>query len=66
MPPWVMRSELPRALRQRLQAMLITLHEDATGRRILDACGVARFVALADSHDDPIRRMSAEAAGVQL
>jgi len=66
MPPWVVRSELPRTLRQRLQVMLITLHEDATGRRILAACGVARFVAVDDSHYDPIRRMSAEAASVRL
>ena len=66
-PPVVMRTAVPAATRQELQRLLVTMHEDAEGRRILDAALVERFVIVDDSHYDDIRdhRRAAEAAGFQ-
>lgn len=65
-PPWVVRDTLPRAMLERLQALLLQLHQDEVVRNVLGAHGVSHFVAVDDRHYDPIRSMSAEAAPVRL
>lgn len=66
-PPVVMRTAVPAAIRRELQHLLVTMHEDAQGRRILDAALVERFVIVDDGNYDDIRdhRRAAEAAGFQ-
>lgn len=66
-PPVVMRTAVPRAIRQELQRLLVTMHEDPAGRRILDEALVDRFVVVDDGDYDDIRkhRRAAEGAGFQ-
>lgn len=66
-PPVVVRTAVPRAIRQELQHLLVTMHEDPAGRRILDQALVDRFVVVGDHDYDDIRkhRRAAEAAGFQ-
>lgn len=66
-PPVVMRTTVPRAIRQELQHLLVTMHEDPAGRRILDEALVERFVVVDDGNYDDIRkhRRAAEGAGFQ-
>lgn len=66
MPPWIVRSGLDQGIRSALRELLLTLHEDAEGRAVLDACRVARFAAVDDEHYDPIRHMATQAEGVVL
>ncbi len=64
MPPWVMRAELPTALKQSLRSLFVGMHDDAGGRQILQSWGIARFEAVQDAAYDPIRTMFAEASRV--
>ncbi len=66
MPPWVVRSDLPAALRDDLRQALLTMHEDAAGRQALALGRVGRFAAVDDADYDPIRRMLAETEGLPL
>lgn len=66
MPPWVMRKNLPVALKQLLRAVFLGMGDDAEGRDILRTWGMARFVAVNDATYDPIRVMSADASHVRL
>jgi phosphonate transport system substrate-binding protein len=66
MPPWVMRASLPQAFQQQLRAAFLSMHDDDEGRAILQSWGIARFEAVDDAAYDPIRRMFADAGGVQL
>ena len=65
-PPWVMRSSLPRDLREALQMQFATMHESDAGRAILQRAGVKRFEAVFDRHYDAIRVMAETAAYAQL
>lgn len=62
-PPWVVRSSLPRHLRDALRKEFLGMHESAEGTAILRQAAVLRFEAVTDAHYDPIREMAA--AGVQ-
>lgn len=66
-PPVVMRTAVPASIRQKIQGLLVTMHEDPEGRSILDQALVDRFVVVADRSYDDIRahRRAAEAAGFQ-
>lgn len=66
MPPWVLRQELPLALRHDLREALLTMHLDAEGRAALAEGQVARFAAVDDGDYDPIRQMLAQTEGVAL
>jgi phosphonate transport system substrate-binding protein len=66
MPPWVMRKNLPVALKQSLRAVFLGMGDDAEGRDILSTWGMARFVAINDATYDPIRVMAADASYVRL
>ncbi len=64
-PPVVVSTRLPGALKERLRALFLAMHEDPEGRVILADGLIARFVAVGDADYDPIRAMlrQAEAAG---
>jgi phosphonate transport system substrate-binding protein len=66
-PPVVVRTAVPAAIRQEIQRLLVTMHEDPEGRRILDEALVERFVIVDDGNYDDIREhhRAAEAAGFQ-
>ena len=64
-PPVVVSTRVPGALKARLREVFLTTHEDPEGRAILADGLIARFVPVADADYDPIRAMirRAEAAG---
>ena len=63
-PPCVAARALPPALRERLRAALISLHEDQAGRTALALGGLHRFVPVEDADYDPVRRTARLAQGV--
>jgi phosphonate transport system substrate-binding protein len=65
-PPAVILSSVPEAVRRRLRQALLGMHEDEEGRGILSAAMMARFVEIADAEYDDIRRMAVEAGRVEL
>lgn len=58
-PPLVASRTLPEPLRQRLQEIVLSMHADPEGARILHALGIERFVPPQEAWYDPIRRMHA-------
>lgn len=64
-PPVVVSTRVPEALRARLSEVFLTMHEDPEGRAILADGLIARFVPVVDADYDPIREMvrRAQAAG---
>ena len=66
-PPVVVSTKLPAARRQALTEALVGMHQSATGRKILDAALVDKFVAVDDHNFDDIREMKrfAENRGFQ-
>lgn len=66
MPPWVLRQDLPLALRHDLRQALLAMHHDEEGRSALATGQVGRFAAVTDADYDPIRRMLRETEGVAL
>jgi phosphonate transport system substrate-binding protein len=66
MPPWVMRRDLPVALKQSLREVFLGMNHHAEGVKILQAWGIARFDAVDDVAYDPIRTMFSDASCVRL
>lgn len=66
-PPVVASAKMPAALREKLENVLVHMHEDPEGRRILDKALVQRFVHVDDTNYEDIREMArvAKAAGVE-
>lgn len=58
-PPLVASRELPEPLVERLQEIVLSMHADPEGGRILQALGIERFVPPQEAWYDPIRRMHA-------
>ncbi len=56
-PPLVVRPDLPPVKQQQLSDVLLNMHHDAAGRRILDGMKIKRFVPGKDSDYDSIRKM---------
>jgi phosphonate transport system substrate-binding protein len=56
-PPWIVSTRLPPAIRVALRQLLLDMAEEAKGRLILDIGHIARFAAVTDQSYDPIRRM---------
>lgn len=56
-PPVVASPKLPKPMADRIQEVLLSMHTDPDGRRILDHLMVARFVPINESLYDPVRRM---------
>ncbi|REG22606.1 phosphonate transport system substrate-binding protein [Archangium gephyra] len=63
--PLVASSKMPAELRDKLQHVLVTMHEDPEGRKLLDEALLDRFSLVEDSNYDDIRSMkeAAEKAG---
>ncbi len=66
MPPWVMRADLPRALKQALRSTFLQMHCDDEGMDILRTWRMARFGPVEDVDYDPIRMMTADAVKARL
>lgn len=66
MPPWVVSRHVAPATRARLRELFTAMHVDSAGRAILQAGGMARFVAVTDTDYDPTRRVLEVTAGVKL
>lgn len=64
-PPLIASASLSESLLARIREILLRMHEDPQGRRILDAMRIARFVAVGDDNYEDVRRMwkAAQAAG---
>ncbi|MEM9461749.1 MAG: PhnD/SsuA/transferrin family substrate-binding protein [Myxococcota bacterium] len=56
-PPVVVSDKVPPDLRERLQGVLLRMHEDPRGQGILNRALVARFVEVGDDNYDDIRTM---------
>lgn len=65
-PPWVVSTEVPLALRQQIRQLFLKLHTDPEGRAILAQGLIDRFVAVSDADYDPIRRMAQQAETISL
>lgn len=65
-PPWLMQRQAPAGLRERLQPLLLEMHEGEEGRAVLRLARVARFVKVEDVDYDPIRQMARQAENVTL
>ena len=65
-PPWVIRSSIPRSLRDAVRKEFLTMHESAEGEAILRGAAVQRFWAVNDHDYDPIREMAAIGAKARL
>lgn len=61
-PPVVTSPRLPPELRKALQQALLTIHEDPQGLNILKGMNIERFVLIADSAYDGIRRLESAPA----
>jgi hypothetical protein len=57
-PPWVIQKNLPREIKRELRELLLRMHTDPTGIRILTAGAIARFAAVEDTDYDTIRSMA--------
>lgn len=66
MPPWVMRKDLPFALKQSLRELFRDIAGDPEGMKILQSWGISRFDPMDDVAYDPIRLMSSDAENVRL
>jgi phosphonate transport system substrate-binding protein len=66
MPPWVIPRTVSVSLRSELRALLLSMHRDRSGRRILARTSLDRFVEARDHDYDPIRIMARKAEQVSL
>jgi phosphonate transport system substrate-binding protein len=53
--PWAVPADMPQALRQRLQSLLLDLENSAAGRRILESAQLTGFNAATDADYDSHR-----------
>lgn len=63
-PPWVIRTEVPIALRAEMTAMLTTMADDAMGAALLAASPLARFARVNDADYDFAERMVSQSAAL--
>ncbi|MDB5808687.1 MAG: hypothetical protein JWN94_809 [Betaproteobacteria bacterium] len=66
MPPWVVLKSVPAQLRSAINQALLGMHNDSSGREILDTWGISHFTTVEDAHYDSIRQMASEAQSVRL
>lgn len=64
MPPWVVSTKIPPALRRAIREVFWRMHQTAAGQAILSQGQLLRLMPVEDSDYDPIRRMAAMAAQV--
>jgi phosphonate transport system substrate-binding protein len=65
-PPWVISTHVPVAMRRTIREILLEMHNDWRGRLILEEGQIKRFVRVEDRDYDPIRRMAQLAEKVVL
>ena len=65
-PPWIIRKDVPFALRKSLQNLLSNMHNDEAGRTILATNRIKKFIVSQNSDYDPLRVMDEVAQKVQL
>ncbi|MBI4780310.1 MAG: PhnD/SsuA/transferrin family substrate-binding protein [Oscillatoriophycideae cyanobacterium NC_groundwater_1537_Pr4_S-0.65um_50_18] len=65
-PPWVISTQVPQDLRDRLQHAFLTLHQTPAGQALLNPSSISRFVAVSDRDYDITRRMAEQAETVRL
>jgi phosphonate transport system substrate-binding protein len=63
-PPWVIQKNSPREIKRELRELLLQMHTDPAGIRILTAGAIARFVAVEETDYDTIRGMARQAEQV--
>jgi len=56
-PPLVVSRGVPLGLRERVREVVLGMHREPAGRRVLAAAGMSRFAAVGDGDYAPIRRM---------
>jgi phosphate/phosphite/phosphonate ABC transporter binding protein len=59
-PPVVIPATADEALKDQARQALLTLHQDATGKAILETLGIDRFVSVDDAAYDSVREMLAD------
>lgn len=57
-PPLVISKRLPVELRAEIRQVLVGMHQDLDGRKILASAAMARYAAVSDADYDPIREMT--------
>jgi phosphonate transport system substrate-binding protein len=65
-PPWVVGTHVPSHVRGAVRRLLLEMHTDAEGQRLLARTQLARFVAVSDADYDPIRELLRHAEQVTL
>jgi phosphonate transport system substrate-binding protein len=65
-PAWVILRQVPEELRVAVRSVLLDMHHNPAGQRLLASEWMARFVLVDDRSYDPIRQMDREAIGVTL
>lgn len=65
-PPCVVSRSLPAAVKERLRAAMVALHEHPAGRAALEPGGLLGFAPVSDADYEPVRRVARLAAGVAL
>ncbi len=65
-PPWLVSTAVPLALRTQLRQMFLEMHTNPQGQELLAQGLIDRFVTVADADYDPIRQMAQQAETVRL
>ncbi len=60
-PPVVISKKADLSIKKKMQAVLLSMHDDPEGRKLLDKALVSRFVEPDDTNYDDIRFMESEA-----
>ena len=65
-PPWVVSTQVPQDLRDRLRQTFLQMHQTLEGQAVLSQGTIERFVAVGDRDYDAIRRMAELAETARL
>jgi phosphonate transport system substrate-binding protein len=63
-PPWVVSRRLPSSIRRKLRAVMLTMHREVAGKKLLRQARMTRFARTLDADYDSIRRMKSLAEAV--
>jgi phosphonate transport system substrate-binding protein len=65
-PPWVISATVATSIRRDVRALLLDMHRDPSGLRVLADGRIDRFVTARDRDYDPIRQMARAAESINL
>jgi phosphonate transport system substrate-binding protein len=65
-PPWVISRQVPASQRRDIRALLLSMHDEPSGKAVLERARLKRFVAAADRDYNSIRSMARKAAQVSF